>query len=259
MIMLEGSLERHLPIPKEKVIQKMRPAGRLSGIPANDRERQVAKYEGVCHIEGRRFERRLALTFDDGPSGLTEILLDLLKEFGVRATFFWLGQHLKEFKVLARRAFAEGHAFGNHSFDHTDFTEISADEVLREQIKKTQMLYRNTLGIEPSLVRPPFGVVTDKLIEALKEMGMKVVFWSIDSGDFIEGKNSADRITNKVVSLLHEEAIILMHDGGSATINTIKALRMIVTYCKAQGYEFTTVHDLISPPAGLLQEFPILH
>lgn len=244
-------------LPAEKAIQKMRPLGKLRRIPANHKERQVAKYQGVCYIEGPRFERKLALTFDDGPSGLTEMLLDLLKELGVKATFFWIGQNINEFNAIARRACAEGHTFGNHSFDHTDFSKISTDGVLREQIKKTQLVYRDTLGIEPSLVRPPFGKVTDEIIEALKGLGMKVVFWSVDAGDWIAGNNSAGRIANRVVSMLHEEAIILMHDGGSARSKTIKAVRSIVTRCNAGGYKFVTVHDLIGAEKSLSQELHI--
>lgn len=237
-----------------KTIQKMRPTGKLTRVPANHMERQVAKYRDVCHIEGPRSERKLALTFDDGPSRLTELLMDLLKELGVKATFFWLGQYLKEFAALVRRACEEGHTFGNHSFDHTDFTKIGTDKVLREQIRKTQLIYRETLGIEPSLVRPPFGQVTDELIEAMKGMGMQIVFWSVDAGDWIVENSSVDRIANRVISNLHEEAIILMHDGGSATINTVEAVRSIVESGKAKGYEFVTVHDLIGANERFSQE-----
>jgi peptidoglycan-N-acetylglucosamine deacetylase len=246
------------PEAKEKAIQKIRPLGRLSRIPTDNKERQVAKYEGVCHIEGPHFEKKLALTFDDGPSSLTEILLDHLKDLGVKVTFFWLGQHLGRFDALAKRARAEGHTFGNHSFDHTGFTTISTDEILREQIRKTQLIYRDTLGIEPSLLRPPFGTVTDELIEALKYVGMKIVFWSVDAGDWIQGINSAERIKRSVLNALHEEAIILMHDGGSATVDTIKAVRPIVMSCKARGYEFVTVHDLIGAEESLSLEWNCL-
>jgi len=229
----------------------MRPAGKLKRIPANPKERQVARYPGVCHIEGPHFERKLALTFDDGPSGLTEVLLDLLEELDVKATFFWLGQNLKEFNASARRALAEGHTFGNHSFDHTNFTKISTDEVLREQIRKTQLIYRETLGIEPTLVRPPFGMVTDESIERLKGIGMKIVFWSIDSGDWFTGNNSADRVANRVLINLHEEAIVLMHEGESARRDTIEAVRAIVDTCRMRGYEFVSVHDLIGAERSL--------
>jgi len=240
------------PLPAVKGIQKIRPVGgKLTHIPANHKERQVAKYHGMCHIEGPGFEKKLSLTFDDGPSNLTEPLLDLLTSLGVKATFFWLGRNMKEFVNLARRARADGHTFGNHSFDHPDFTKVGTDGVLREQIRKTQLIYRDTLGIEPSLVRPPFGKVTDEQIETLKHMGMKIVFWSIDSEDWIAENNSAAIISNRVVRILHEEAIILMHDGGSASRDTIKAVRSIITSCKAKGYEFVTVHDLIGAEKSL--------
>jgi len=220
-------------------------------IPTNHKERQAAKYRGFCHVEGLSYEKKVVLTFDDGPSNLTEALLDLLKELGVTVTFFWLGQHLKDFKALAKRACSEGHTFGNHSFDHVDFTKISFDEVLREQIGKTQLIYHDTLGIEPTLVRPPFGLIADELIEILHGMGMKVVFWSINAEDWIAVNNSADRIANRVLNNIHEEAIVLMHDGVSARRDTLEAVRCVVTKCKAQGYEFVTVHDLIGADESL--------
>ena len=152
---------------------------------------------------------------------------------------------------MARRARAEGHTFGNHSFDHTDFTKIGTDEVLREQIRKTQLIYRDTLGIEPSLLRPPLGEVTDDQIETLNNIGMKIVYWSIDSGDWLAGSNDEDRITNRVVNNMHEEAIVLMHDGGSVRSSTIHAVRSIIDSCRMRGYEFVTVHDLIGAEESL--------
>jgi peptidoglycan/xylan/chitin deacetylase (PgdA/CDA1 family) len=229
----------------------MRPAGKFACIPATSIEIQTARYQGVCYIEGSRFDKKLSLTFDDGPSCCTEMLLDLLKELGIRATFFWLGRNIEEFGALAGRALAEGHTFGNHSFDHADFTKIGSGEVLCEQVRKTRLIYRETLGIEPTLVRPPFGKITDQLIETLKGMGMKIVFWSVDAGDLIAGNNSADHIANRVLNNIHEEAIVLIHDGVYDGRDTIKAVRSIITGCKTQGYEFVTVHDLIGAKESL--------
>lgn len=231
----------------------MRPEGKFACIPATSIERQTARYRGVCYIEGPCFGKRLSLTFDDGPSGFTEILLDLLGELGIKATFFWLGRNIEEFGALAGRALAEGHTFGNHSFDHADFTKISINEVLCEQIRRTQLIYRETLGIEPTVVRPPFGKITDELVETLKGMGMKIVFWSVDAGDLIAGNKSADRIANRVMNNIHEEAIVLIHDGVYDSRDTIKAVRSIITNCRDRGYQFVTVHDLIGAKESLLQ------
>jgi peptidoglycan/xylan/chitin deacetylase (PgdA/CDA1 family) len=230
----------------------MRPLGvRLTRIPVNHKERQAAKYRGACYIEGPGFERKLALTFDDGPSNLTEPLLDLLKSLGVKATFFWLGRNMKEFVNLVKRARAEGHMFGNHSFDHPDFTKISTEEVLCQQIGKTQQIYRDILDIEPVLVRPPEGEITDEQIEVLEDMGMKIVFWSVCAHDWVPNRGGADMISNRVLNDVHEEAIVLMHDGGSAQSDTIIAVKSIVDACRMRGYEFVTVHELIGAEESL--------
>lgn len=240
------------PLPTEKALQKMRPVrGKWVHIPVNEWERQATKYRGICHIEGLHFSRKLALTFDDGPSNLTEPLLDLLEDRGVKATFFWLGRNLHEFLSLAKRAREQGHTFGNHSFDHTNFTNTSTKEVLQDQIEKTQQIFRDTIGIKPVLIRPPFGEITDEQIEALRGMGMKVVFWSVNGEDWQEGGNNAGKISHRVVNNIHEEAIVLMHDGGSARSHTVKAVRSIVDICRARGYEFVTLHDLIGVEESL--------
>lgn len=236
----------------EKMIQKIRPIGKKwTCIPTNHLERQAAMYRDVCYIEGAGFERKLALTFDDGPSNLTEPLLDILKSLGVKATFFWLGRNMKKFADVTIRAREEGHTFGNHSYDHPDFTKLSTEEVLDDQLRRTQQVYRETLGIEPVLVRPPLGDIKDKQIEALKDMGMKIVFWSVSADDWNSLNNDADTITKRVVNNMHEESIVLMHDGGSAQNSTIKAVSSIVSVCRARGYELVTVHDLIGAKESL--------
>ncbi len=238
-------------LPAEKVIQKMRPLEeKWTRLPVNHMERQAAKYRNVCYIEGPGFERKLALTFDDGPSHLTVALLDLLKSLGVKVTFFWLGRNMKEFVNLAKRARAQGHTFGNHSFDHPYFPTIKMGDVL-EQIRKTQQIYRDILDIKPTLLRPPQGMITDEQIEALEGLGMKTVFWSVDARDWISYKNGAYVISKYVLDNVHEGAIVLMHDGRCAQSDTIGAVRSIVDTCRMRGYEFVTLHDLIGAAKSL--------
>lgn len=230
----------------------MRPMGpKWIHIPVSEYERQAAKYPGLCHIEGTHFEKKLALTFDDGPSSHTEALLDILGPLGVKATFFWLGRTLKDFAALARRARAEGHTLGNHSYDHANFTKISTEEVVRDQIIRTQKIYRETLGFEPALVRPPYGEIADIQIEALNGMGMDIVFWSICANDWKLLDNDAEKIVKRVVNNVHEEAIVLMHDDGPNCSNSIEAVSSIVNMCRIRGYEFVTVENLIGAGKGI--------
>ncbi len=230
----------------------MRPLGeKWTRLPVNHLEWQAARYRDLCHIEGPGYEKKVALTFDDGPSNLTEPLLDLLKALEVKVTFFWLGRNMKEFVSLARRAQTEGHTFGNHSYDHPDFAKISTEEVLQDQIRKTQQIYHDIQDIEPALVRPPYCNITNDQIEALGGMGLQTVFSSVNANDWISYRYGAEVISNRVLNNMHEEAIVLMQDGGSAQIDTIKAVKSIVETCRMQGYEFVTVHDLIGAEKSL--------
>jgi len=192
----------------------------------------------------------VALTFDDGPHATyTAQLLDGLKERGVPVTFFMLGQCAEAEPDLVRRAYEEGHEIACHTWSHPDLQKLS-DEIIRSQITRCCDLFDEILGVENEyLVRPPYGS-TDKRVRAAVDEVM--LFWSVDTLDW--KLKDEEKVYQKILSEVHDGAIILCHDIHKTTIPA--ALRAVDTL-RAQGYEFVTVSELfrrrgVEPVAGKL-------
>lgn len=180
---------------------------------------------------------KIAITFDDGPSNLcTERLLDGLKERGVKATFFLIGQNAEQFPDIVRRIEAEGHLLGNHTYHHVEITKVSDEEAIYE-ITQTDKIVKEITGKSLEYMRPPFGAWQRDL-----EMNLEVmpVMWTIDPLDWTT--ENVDEIVNKVVTEAEENDIILLHDCYDSSVDA--ALR-IVDILKEEGFEFVTVDELI--------------
>lgn len=120
-------------------------------------------------FQGPNDEKRLALTFDDGPDPVyTERLLDLLKEEEIKATFFVLGYKAKQHPSLLKRMVAEGHSIGNHSFTHQELTKLEQSEVL-DEVQQTQAVIEEATGVTTNLVRAPYGSVNDMVVKHSQE------------------------------------------------------------------------------------------
>ncbi len=237
----------------EKTEQKVR-TPYLPGwdqVPNERLERQAAKYRGTYYLEGVHHTKRVALTFDDGPSADTPSLLQILDKHGVKATFFWLGQWMEqpEMHELVQEAYQAGHTIGNHSYSHPYLTRIPSGQVWADEIDKTQAIVRQAVGVAPALMRPPYGYLEDEQIEALRARGMKAILWSIDTQDWhvawSQDTNGGATIADRVLEHVHDEAIVLMHDGGGPRHLTIQAVDRLIPELKARGYRFVTIDQLI--------------
>lgn len=182
-------------------------------------------------------EKRIAITFDDGPHRLyTPKLLDGLKERGIHATFFLVGENVGNNEALVKRMAEEGHLIGNHTFSHVQLTKMKKEDACRE-VQQTNERICAVTGAPVLYIRPPYGSWNDEL---QAEIPMTVTLWNLDSEDW-KSQN-----TGKIVELVESEAkegsIILLHDIFDTSVEA--ALR-IVDDLTAQGYTFVTVDELL--------------
>lgn len=179
----------------------------------------------------------VALTFDDGPHKVyTKQLLDGLRERGIHASFFLMGENLEGNEKLIRQMKEDGHLIGNHSFCHVKLTEEGAEQVCRD-VEKTGDLIEDLTGQYPRYLRPPYGDWNEALEEKLD---LETVFWTVDSLDW-KLKNT-EKIVKRVEKSVKNGDIILMHDIFSTSVES--ALQL-ADELQSQGYQFVTVDELM--------------
>ncbi len=182
-------------------------------------------------------KKYVALTFDDGPfKTVTPRILDTLAKYNARATFFVLGFRAKEHPELLKRAVAEGHEIGSHSYGHPRFTELSPEK-MAEELRKTDEVVANATGKVPAVFRPPYGEYNDTVKATVNK---PIITWSVDTRDW-EHQNP-DMILERVQQLAKNGSIILMHD---TLPTTAEGLELVLQWLSEQGYEFVTVSELL--------------
>lgn len=187
-------------------------------------------------------EHYIALTFDDGPTGaadgITARLLDGLKERNARATFFLCGYRVEEFNTMMDRYLAEGHELGNHTMDHKDLPSLSKDGV-KAQITENDDLIESFTGARSTVMRCVGGAYNSTVKEAMAELGLPLIQWSVDTLDW--KIRDADHICDTIVDNAKDGDIVLMHDLRECTLEG--ALRAI-DILSERGYAFVTVSEL---------------
>ncbi|MDO4327668.1 MAG: polysaccharide deacetylase family protein [bacterium] len=181
--------------------------------------------------------KQVALTFDDGPhADFTPMLLDGLKERGVKVTFFLMGENIEGKEEIVKRMEAEGHLIGSHSYKHQQMTKLQEGTVL-DSIEKNSELIASITGKYPLYLRPPYGDWNDTLEN---DVNMTTVFWTVDSLDW-KYQNTAKTV-RKILQDTDDGDIILMHDIFKTSVDA--ALEVIDTLEK-EGYTFVTVDELL--------------
>jgi cellulose synthase/poly-beta-1,6-N-acetylglucosamine synthase-like glycosyltransferase/peptidoglycan/xylan/chitin deacetylase (PgdA/CDA1 family)/spore germination protein YaaH len=197
--------------------------------------------------------KRVVLSFDDGPDPeWTPKILDILKQYNVKATFFTIGLEAEKYPGLLKRIYREGHEIGNHTFTHPDISNIN-EHLARVELNLTERLLAAKLGIKPVLFRPPYSIdqepdTADEVrpLELTQSMGYITVGDKIDPDDWREDpRPSPEATTQSVMDQLGRGSVILLHDGGGNRVNTVKALPMIIEGLRARGYQIVSVHELL--------------
>jgi peptidoglycan/xylan/chitin deacetylase (PgdA/CDA1 family) len=194
---------------------------------------------------GPKSRKAMALTFDDGPSESTRELLEVLDEFGVRATFFLCGFHARRLHTEAAEVARRGHEIGNHSDTHPAFY-LHSRTFIEDQLTRAQHSIIEATGVTPSLFRAPFGVRWPGLATAQAKLGLMGVMWTTIARDWVL---PADAIVKRMAKAARPGAILCFHDGRELTMRpnispTIDAIRRLLPVWLEQGYEFVTVSEL---------------
>lgn len=201
-----------------------------------------------CQVSGPY----VALTFDDGPHPENTVrLLAMLKERGIKATFFCVGQRVESHPAVAKRIVEEGHEIGNHSWSHKVLSSLSDAAVARE-LERTDEAIRKATGFSPKLMRPPYGAFTDRQRDlAHRKWGYQITLWDVDSQDWRNPVASYAR--SRILQGAGPGSIVLSHDIHKSTVDgmpkTLDAL-------KAKGFKFVTVSELLALEQETLSKLP---
>ena len=240
------NLPGHPPAKQVIVVQPV-----LQASPPTPPERNIAlDYSVPKEFQGKNIaqapllpqEKVIALTFDDGPwPHTTEQVLDILKQYDIKATFFWIGKNVKNFPEIAKLVVDAGHVVGNHTWHHW-YRHMNPIAAAQEVDSTAEIIYQTT-GVRTSLFRPPGGILNNGPAAYAKKEKYAVMMWSADSIDYRH--ISASRLINNVLKQAKSGGIVLMHDGGGNRSQTVKALPKIIDGLTKRGYKFVSVPELL--------------
>jgi peptidoglycan-N-acetylglucosamine deacetylase len=181
----------------------------------------------------------IALTFDDGPNPVfTPQVLRVLDDYGVKATFFCIGEQAREYPELVQQIQQAGDALGVHGWNHTALTKLSPDEI-DQQLHSASIAIQQATGTTPTVFRPPYGSTDQTVVDVASALGLTQVLWSVDTDDW--QRPGTEAIVNAVLTHAHNGGVILMHDGGGDRSETVAALPQIITALQQRGFTFVTL------------------
>ncbi|MCH5285342.1 MAG: polysaccharide deacetylase family protein [Akkermansiaceae bacterium] len=184
----------------------------------------------------------VALTFDDGPNpATTPRVLDILKRYGAKATFFVLGENAARHKDVVARAAAEGHEIGSHTWSHPQLTKMSQAEII-SQLDRTAAVIQEATGRRPAVMRPPYGATNKNVTDlVMSRYGMPSIMWSVDTQDWRHPGVSV--VIHRAVDRAQSGSIILLHDIHASTVAAVEG---VVAGLQRRGFTLVTVSELVA-------------
>lgn len=215
--------------------------------PGNEKGRAYFESLGEAVWEIPTDKKVIALTFDDGPDPQdTPQILDLLKKYKAKSTFFVIGSLVEKYPSIVQRQVREGHELANHSFSHPIFTKRISIGKMNQEIKETENSIFAVTGQVPSLFRPPGGYYDESIIHTSNKAGYLVVMWSWHQDTRDWTNPGVDNIVKKVVNNARNGDIVLFHDHISGRSQTIAALKRILPELQKKGFKCITVSEMLS-------------
>jgi peptidoglycan/xylan/chitin deacetylase (PgdA/CDA1 family) len=186
----------------------------------------------------------VALTFDAGTEGggAAPQVLDILRERGLRVTFFLSGHWVDHNPELAQQMVADGHEIANHSYDHPDLTHLSDDQIVWE-LDYTDQVVSDVMGVHTRpYFRPPFGARNRRVLEVAAASGFRSIYWSLDSGDWLP-RATAGAVAGKILRYAEPGDIVVEHVGSEATA---AALPVVLDEFDRRGWRVGTVSEVLA-------------
>jgi peptidoglycan-N-acetylglucosamine deacetylase len=203
-------------------------------------------YMGYAVGQAKTREKIVALTFDDGPSKTyTPQVLEVLKKYNVKATFFMCGAQAQYYPELVKQVSADGHEIANHSFSHPNLFKDRSKRgapLVAEVVQMNQLIEKLTM-IKPAYFRAPYNYMGPETIKAVNDAGLIYVSWTFSLLDW--EKPAPQVMVTAFTKKLIPGTILLLHDGGGNRTNTVAALPGIIEAAKKKGYRFVTLGELL--------------
>ncbi|MBQ2813825.1 MAG: polysaccharide deacetylase family protein [Akkermansia sp.] len=246
----QGEQEVPAPVSGPSVVKKGNSKG--SSSKTSNAQRVASERAAAAKIVPRRPGLRVsrvqapgmyvALTFDDGPSSAyTPKVLDILKRHGARGTFFVLGSNVNRFPSIVKRAAAEGHEIGVHTWSHINMARSSMPKIDSEVSRCVEKI-RSVTGKAPVVMRPPYGATTANIVNHMfTTYGMRSILWDVDTRDW--QRPGVSTVVNRAVNGAKPGSIILVHDIHASTLAAVEG---IVTGLQARGFQLVTVSELMA-------------
>ena len=188
-------------------------------------------------------ENTIAITFDDGiHSEFTPKVLKILKQYDAKATFFLIGKQLEGQEEILKDIIQQGHTIGNHTYSHSNnFGFLKTKEVVSD-LKKTQAVVEDLVGLKMNLFRPAFGVTNPRIAKAVDSLELTTIGWSIRSLDTT--KISKEKILNKITKNINKGDVVLLHDTSQKTIEVLEQLLVFLENRKLKSITIDQLHKL---------------
>ncbi|WP_239549105.1 polysaccharide deacetylase family protein [Scopulibacillus daqui] len=190
-------------------------------------------------------EKVAAITFDDGPHPIyTPEILDILKKYHAKATFFLIGNRIEQYPYLVQREVNEGHELGNHTYSHIYLNQMPYFKFL-EEANRTENLIKLYQHPQIKLFRPPGGALNTDIIDTAWIENFEIILWSWDQDPKDWASPGTDRIVSHILNHIHNGSIILLHDSGGDRSQTVHALNKVIPKLQEKGYRLVTVSQLL--------------
>jgi|SRR6478672_6649314 len=186
-------------------------------------------------------QKKIALTFDDGPSLVTPQILELLRQYNAKATFFCIGKNIEQHPEIVKQTFEAGHVIGNHSYSHSHFFDFYRKDRIVEELRATDTIIQKIIRKRPILFRPPYGVTNPSIRRALAATKHKTIGWNIRSMDGIIKDEKV--IFNRIAKRVAPGSIVLLHDTSESTV---RVLEQLLLFLRANNYEIVGIEELLN-------------